>query len=96
MNSQTLCLFDKMINITKTVSCFVIRTAQQINNNMMHPSEKFRHNLLVKFYFIKDFIFLIHELKQGTILVWALCAEHRKVQILPCALEAVRRKGFCF
>ena len=30
---------------------------------MMRPCEKFRQNLLVKFYFMKDFDFLIHELK---------------------------------
>ena len=30
----------------------------------MHPREKFRQNLLVKFHFMKDLNFLIHELEQ--------------------------------
>ena len=30
----------------------------------MHPSEKFHQNLLVEFSFIKDFNFLIQEMKQ--------------------------------
>ena len=52
-----------MLNFTKTVSCLVIRTAQQIDTEPMHPFEKFRQNLLVKFYSAKDFSFLTHELK---------------------------------
>ena len=58
-----------MLNFTKTVSCSVIRTAQQIDTKLMHRFEKFRKNLLVKFYSMKDFIFLTHELKQGKTLV---------------------------
>ena len=38
----------------------------------MHRFEKFRKNLLVKFYSMKDFIFLTDELKQGKTLVWGL------------------------
>ena len=57
-------MFDKMLNFTKTVSCSVIGTAQQIDTKLMHRFEKFRKNLLVKFYSMKDFIFLTHELKQ--------------------------------
>ena len=53
-----------MLNFTKTVSCLVIRTAQQIDTKPMHPFEKFRENLFVKFYSMKDFSFLTHELKQ--------------------------------
>ena len=53
-----------MLNFTKPVSCLVIRTAQQIDTEPMHPFEKFRQNLLVKFYSAKDFSFLTHELKQ--------------------------------
>ena len=53
-----------MLNFTKTVSCLVIGTAQQIDTKLMHPSEKFRQHLLVKFYSMKDFSFLTHELKQ--------------------------------
>ena len=53
-----------MFNFTKTVSCLVIRTAQEIDTKLMHPFEKFRQNLLVKFYSVKDFSFLTHELKQ--------------------------------
>ena len=61
-----------MLNFTKTVSCSVIGTAQQIDTKLMHRFEKFRENLLVKFYSMKDFIFLTHELKQGKTLVWGL------------------------
>ena len=53
-----------MLNFTKTISCLVIRTAQQIDTKLMHPFEKFRQNLLVTFYSMKDFDFLTHELKQ--------------------------------
>ena len=53
-----------MLNFTKTVNCLVIGTAQQINTKLMHPFEKFRQNILVKFYSMKDFNFLTHELKQ--------------------------------
>ena len=53
-----------MLNFTKTVSCLVTGTAQQIDTKLMHHSEKFCKNLLVKFYSMKDFIFLTHE--QGT------------------------------
>ena len=52
-----------MVSVTKTVSCLALRTAQQIDTKLMHPCEKLRQNLLVKFYFMKDFDFLIHELK---------------------------------
>ena len=61
-----------MLNFTKTVSCLVIRTAQQIDTKLMHRFEKFRKNLLVKLYSMKDFIFLTHKLKQGKTLVWGL------------------------
>ena len=69
---KTLCLFDKMLNFTRTVSCSVVGTAQQTDTKLMHRIEKFRKNLLVKFYSMKDFIFLTHELKQGKTLVWGL------------------------
>ena len=46
------------------------RTAQQIDTKLVHPFEKFRQNLLVKFYSIKNFKFLTHELKQRKTLVW--------------------------
>ena len=65
-------MFDKMLNFTKTVSCMVIGTAQQIDTKLMHPSEKFCQNLLVKFYSMKDFSFLTQELKQRKTLVWCL------------------------
>ena len=61
-----------MLNLTKIISCSVIETAQQIDTKPMHRSDNFRKNLLVKFYSMKDFIFLTHELKQGKILVWSL------------------------
>ena len=61
-----------MLNFRKTVSCSVIRTAQQTDTKLMHRFEKFRKNLLVKYYSMKDFIFLTHELKQGKTLVWGL------------------------
>ena len=63
-------MFDKMLNFTKTASCSVIGTAQQIDTKLMHRFNKFRKNLLVKFYSMKDFVFLTHELKQGKTLVW--------------------------
>ena len=47
-----------MLNFTKGVSRLVTITAQQIDTKLMHPFEKFRQNLLVKFYFIKDFNFM--------------------------------------
>ena len=56
-----------MLNFTKTVSCSVIRYTQKIDTKLMHHFEKFRKNLLVKFYFTKDFICLTHELKQGKV-----------------------------
>ena len=61
-----------MLNFTKTVSCLGVETAQQIDAKLMHPSEKFRQNLLVKFYSMKDFSFLTHKLKQRKTLAWAL------------------------
>ena len=61
-----------MLTFTKTVSRLLIRTAQQIDIKLMHPSEKFRQNLFVNIYFIKDFDFLIHKSKHTKILVWSL------------------------
>ena len=61
-----------MLNFTKTVSYSVIGTAQQTDTKLMHRFEKFRKNVLVKFYSMKVFIFLTHELKQGKALVWGL------------------------
>ena len=86
-----------MLNFTKAVSCSVIGTAQQIDTKPMHRFEKFHKNLLVKFYSVKDSIFLTHELKQGKTLVWGFCsAKHWKSQTLPSALEAIIRKCLCF
>ena len=61
-----------MLNFTKTVCCSVIGTAQQIDTKLMHRFEKFRKNLLVRCYSMKDFIFLTPEPKQGKTLVWGL------------------------
>ena len=61
-----------MLNFTKTVSCLAIGTAQQIDTELVRPFEKFGQNLLVKFYSMKDFNFLTHELKQRKTLVWGL------------------------
>ena len=61
-----------MLNFTKAASCSVIGTVQQIDTKLIHRFEKFRKNLLVKFYSMKDFIFLTQELKQGKTLVWDL------------------------
>ena len=71
-NEITILPFDKMLNFTKTVSCLVIGTAQQIDTNLCIPFEKFPRNLLVKFYSMKDFSSLTHELKQRKTLVWGL------------------------
>ena len=49
----------------------VMGAVQQIDT-MMYPFEKFRQNLLVKFYSMKDFNFLTHELKKRKTLVWGL------------------------
>ena len=82
-----------MLNFTKTVSCSVIGTAQQIDTKLMHRFEKFRKNPLVKFYSMKDFIFLTHELKREKTLVWVCCsAKHWKSQTLPCVFEAILQK----
>ena len=64
INSITLCLFDKMLDFTKTASCLVIGTVQQIDTMLMHPSEKCHQNLLAKPYSMKDFNFQTHKLKQ--------------------------------
>ena len=56
-----------MLHFTKTVSCSVIGTAQQIDTKLIHPCEMFRQNLLIKFYSMKDFSFLTHELKQKNV-----------------------------
>ena len=61
-----------MLNFTKTVSCSIIGTAEQIDTKLMHRFEKFRKILLIKLYSMKDLIFLTHELKQGKALVWGL------------------------
>ena len=61
-----------MLNFTKTVSCLEIRTAQKIDTKLMHPFEKFRQILMVKFYSMKDFYFLTQEMKERKILVWGL------------------------
>ena len=86
-----------MLNFTKTVSCSVIGTAQQIDTKLMHPFEKFRRNLLVKFFSMKDFIFLTHELKQGKTLVWGLLqCKTLEVSNLAMCLEAIISKCLCF
>ena len=61
-----------MLNFTKTGSCLVIGTAQQIDTKLVHSFEKFRENLLVKFYSMIDFSFLTHEVEQRRTLVWGL------------------------
>ena len=60
-----------MLDFTKTVSCLVIRTAQQIDTKLF---ENFHPRRLVKFYFMTDFNSLAHELKQRKVLVsvWGL------------------------
>ena len=86
-----------MLNFTKIVSCLVIRTAQQIDTTPIPPFEKFRQNLLVKFYSVKDFSFLTHQLKQKKLLSGVCCdAKHWKSQALPYALEAIIRKCLCY
>ena len=74
-----------MLNFTKTVSCMVIRTAQNSDTKLMHPFEKFCQNLMIKFYSVKDFNFLTNELKQRKILVWGLLwCKTLEVSIKPC------------
>ena len=72
-----------MLNFTKTVNRLVIGTAQQIDTKPMHPFEKFRQNLLVKFYFMKDFSFLTHELKQRK-LHSGVCCSANTGSLKPC------------
>ena len=50
----------------------VIFFRSKIDTKPMHRSEKFRKNLSVKFYSMKDFIFLTRELKQRKTLAWGL------------------------
>ena len=74
-----------MLNFTKTVSCSVIGTAQQIDTKLMHLRfEKFRKNLLVKFYSMKDFIVLTHELKQGKNFSLVFVAVQNIRSLIPC------------
>ena len=47
----------------------------------MHPSEKFRQNLLFKSYFIKDFNFLTQELKRRKIYRLEFGVEDNKYNI---------------
>ena len=54
-----------MLNFTKTVSSSVIGTAQQIDTKLIHRFEKFRKNLSVKFYSMKDFIFSDTQVETG-------------------------------
>ena len=69
INKFFACLTKCLIS-QKMLSCSVIRTGQQIDTTLMHHFEKFSKNLLVKFYSMKDFIFLTHKLKLGKTLVW--------------------------
>ena len=73
-----------MLNFTKTVSCSVIETAQQIDTKLMHRLEKFRKNFLVKFYSMKDLIFLTHELKQEKTLSLGFVAVENIGSLKPC------------
>ena len=57
MNSLTLWLFEKIHNFTKTMSRLATSAAQHIDIKLMHPSEKFRQNLLVKICFKEGFQF---------------------------------------
>ena len=68
------------------MSCSVIGTAQQIDTELMHRFANFRKDLLAKFYSMKDFIFLTHELEQGKSLVWGL---------LQCKLLEVSNLAMC-
>ena len=62
-------LLWKMLNFKQTESRQVIRTTQQIDTKVMHSSETFRQNVLVKLYFRKDLNFLVRELIQKKISV---------------------------
>ena len=75
-----------MLNFTKTVSCSIIRTAQQIDTKLMHRFEKFRKNLFVKFYSMKDLIFLTQELKHGKNFSLAFVAVQNIGNLKPCHL----------
>ena len=87
-----------MINFTKTVSCLVIGTAQQIDTKLMHPFEKFRQNLLVKFYSVKDFNFLTHKLKQRKTLVLGFAVVQNIPSLKPCQCMLMKQssENVCF
>ena len=73
-----------MLNFTKTVSCSVIGTAQQIDIKLMHRFEKFRKNLLVKFYSMKDFIFSDAQAETGKNLSLRFAAVQNIICLKPC------------
>ena len=85
-----------MFNFTKSVSCSVIITVQQIDTKLMFRFEKFRKNLLVKFYSMTDFIFLTHELKQGKTLVWGLLQNIRSLKTCNVLLKQSSENVFVF
>ena len=89
----TLCLLTRCL-ISQKLSCLIIGTAQQIDAKLMHPAQKFRQNLLVKFYSITDFNFLFQQIKT---LVWGLLQCKTLEVSGPChgALEAIIRKYLC-
>ena len=65
-----------MLNFTKTVSCLVIRTAQQIDTKVLHPFEKFCQNVLVKFYSAKNFNFLTQDETEKNFSLWLVVVEN--------------------
>ena len=73
-----------MLNFTKTVNCLIIRTAQQIDTKLMHLCENFRQTLLVKFYFMKNFNYLTHKLKQRKVLVLRFVVVQNIGRLKPC------------
>ena len=88
-----------MLDFTKTVRYLVIRTAQQIDTKLMHPFEKFRQNLLVKFYFMKDFNFPDTRAETEKSFSLGLVVVKNFGSLKPChvhALEAAIRKYLCF
>ena len=82
-----------MLNFTKTVSCSVIGTEQQIDTKLMHRFENFRKNLLVKFYSMKDYF---SDTRAETGKNFSLGFVAVQSQTSPCALEAIIRKCLCF
>ena len=83
-----------MLNFTKTVSCSVIVTAEQIDTKLMHRFEKFRKNLLVKFYSMEGLYFSDTRAEPGKNFILGFVAVQNIGSLKPC--DVLIRKCLCF